>query len=70
MTGSVIGESSMGFAAAYGTCNVLFGLESAGTSLLWCGIVAGVVGGYAGGKYGGEFLEVKGEQLYETTLGR
>jgi len=68
LTGSVIGGSAGGFLAAYGTCNLIFGLKSAGTSLLWCGIVAGAVGGYAGGKYGGEAVEVAGEKLYERTL--
>ena len=68
LTGSVIGGSFGGFAAAYGTCNLVFGLESAGTSLLWCGIVAGVAGGYFGGKHGGKFMEGRGEYLYETTI--
>ena len=57
------------FATAYGTCNLLFGLGSAGTSLLWCSIVAGVAGGYVGGKYAGEATGALGEKLYETTLG-
>ena len=69
LTGSVAGGTFSGFAAAYVTCNVVFGLESAGTSLLWCSIVAGVAGGAVGGKYGGEFLEKKGETLYNTVLG-
>jgi len=70
LTGSIVGGTGGGYAAAYGTCNLLFGLESAGTSLLWCGIVAGVAGGYLGGKYGGKYLEGKGEVLYESTLVR
>lgn len=69
LTGSVIGGSFGGYAAAYGTCNLLFALESAGSSLLWCGIVAGVAGGYFGGKLGGKFIGGRGEYLYETTIG-
>lgn len=48
VAGSVGGGAAGGFMAAYATCNLLFGLETAGTSLLWCGIVAGGVGGYLG----------------------
>lgn len=40
LTGSVGGGALGGFGAAYLTCNVLFGIETVGTSLLWCGIVA------------------------------
>lgn len=69
LTGSVGGGTFGGLAAAYGTCNLLFGLESAGTSLLWCGIVVGAAGGYFGGKYGGDITGAFGEKLYETTLG-
>mgnify|MGYP006971752536 CR=1 FL=1 len=39
LTGSLVGGAGGGFvgaSAAYGTCNLLFGLPSAGTSLLWC----------------------------------
>ncbi len=69
LTGSVAGGMGGGFLASYATCNLLFGLESAGTSLLWCGIVSGVAGGYLGGKYLGDFGGSQGELLYETTLG-
>ena len=68
LVGSVGGGYSGGLLAAYGTCNLLFGLETAGTSLLWCGIVVGVTGGYFGGKYGGEFTGELGEKLYESTV--
>ncbi len=66
LVGSVAGGAFGGVGAAYLTCNVLFGIQTVGTSLLWCGIVAGVVGSYAGGKYGGQFTKEKGEVLYET----
>jgi len=68
LTGSVLGGGFGGLLATYGTCNLLFGLESFGTSLFWCGIVAGAAGGYVGGKYGGEGGNSVGERLYETTL--
>ncbi|MFP8967793.1 hypothetical protein ACKC9G_14515 [Pokkaliibacter sp. CJK22405] len=54
-----------GGAAAYATCNLLFGIETAGTSLLWCGLVAGAVGGYAGGKVGEAGGEKIGNIIYE-----
>ncbi len=66
LTGSVAGGGFGGFATAYVTCNVIFGIESAGTSLLWCGIVAGAAGSYVGGKYGGEYVESGGEKIFET----
>ena len=67
LTGSVIGGAGGGFASAYITCNLLLGLETAGTSLLWCGIIAGIAGGYAGGKYAGTGGEWMGDKIYETT---
>ena len=42
-----------GLLGGYGICNLLFGIESLGTSLLWCTIVAGGAGGYIGGSGGG-----------------
>ena len=73
LTGSIAGGTGGGFVAAtaaYATCILLFGLETVGTSLLWCGIVGGVAGGYLGGKYVGQATEAYGETLYETTLGK
>jgi hypothetical protein len=67
--GKAVGSVGGGMAAGYATyvgCNILFGLESAGTSLLWCTIVAGVSVGYYGAKHGGAFGESKGEILYEA----
>lgn len=66
LTGSVVGGGTGGFLTSYLTCNFLFGIETAGTSLLWCGIVAGAAGGYAGGKYAGSAGEWTGETLYEV----
>ena len=70
LVGSVGGGWGGGFAAAYGTCNLVFGLESFGTSLLWCSIVAGAIGGMVGGRYLGGGGEAIGEEIYNTTLGR
>ena len=42
---------------------MVFGLETAGTSLLWCGIVAD---GYFSGKHLGDYGQNKGDALYET----
>jgi len=67
ITGSVGGGIAGGALASYVTCNLLFGLETAGTSLLWCGIVAGVAGGYAGGNLTGSVTGDIGEAIYETT---
>ena len=68
LTGSIAGGAGSGAATAYLTCNLLFGLESAGTSLLWCGIVAGSVGGYFGSQFfGGQGKDV-GEIIYKTTV--
>ena len=62
--GSIAGGGIGGFVTSYGVCNLVFGLETAGTSLLWCTIVAGATGGYFGAKKGGEFLGNKAETLY------
>ncbi|MCF6324506.1 MAG: hypothetical protein L3J89_09320 [Gammaproteobacteria bacterium] len=63
--GRLIGSVGGGL-AGYGLCNLVFSIPSAGTSLLWCGIVAGVAGSYAGGKYIGEGGKWAGEAIYET----
>lgn len=44
------GGLAAGAGTAYVVCNVIFGLETAGWSLLFCGLVAGGAGGYAGSK--------------------
>lgn len=66
LTGSLAGGAGGGILASYLTCNVLFGIETAGTSLLWCGIVAGVGGSYFAGKHLGDYGQNKGQVLYET----
>lgn len=65
--GSIIGGSFGGAGTAYVTCNLVFGLETAGTSLLWCGIIAGMAGGYVGGQAGGHYGQQGGEWIYEKT---
>lgn len=63
--GSIGGGASGGFLGAYGVCNLVFGLESAGTSMLWCTIIAGVAGGYYGGTKGGDAGKERGSILYD-----
>ena len=64
LVGSV-GGGAIGGWAAYGTCNLLFGLESGGTSLLWCGIVAAGAGGYFSGNYFGNVGKASGKLVYK-----
>ena len=66
VVGSVAGGSLVGMGTSYLVCNVVFGLESAGTSLLWCGILAGGTGGYFGSKYTSQISQHEGEALYEN----
>lgn len=68
LSGSVAGGYFGGASIAYITCNVIFGIETFGTSLLWCGIVAGSAGGLVGGKYMGKVGEFSGEKIYEATI--
>jgi len=65
LVGSLGGGALGGIGAAYVTCNLLFGIQTAGTSLLWCGIVTGVAGSYAGGKVFGDLGRGQGEVLHE-----
>lgn len=70
-TGRVAGSiwlGSTGGALAYGACNLVFGVPSAGTSLLWCGIVAGGIGGYVGSQAGGHFGTQAGSFLYRKKI--
>lgn len=67
-TGSVVGGyfgGELGAAGGYALCNIAFGVESFGTSLLWCGIIvggaAGLGGGYVGSKYGGATFQKLGK---------
>jgi len=64
LVGSVGGGAAGGW-AAYGVCNLVFGFESAGTSLLWCGIVAAGAGGYFGGSYFGKVGKSGGNLIYQ-----
>jgi len=61
-----LGGGVLGGLAGYGACNLVFGIPTGGTSLLWCGIVMGVAGSYAGGKLLGHELKGRSEVLYET----
>ena len=63
--GSLLG-GSMGAAGGYAMCNLVFGLETAGTSLLWCAFVVGGAGGYLGGREFGEAGQVTGTAFYEV----
>ena len=65
-SGSVVGGAAGGKAAAYGVCNLLFGLKTAGTSLLWRAIVAGGTGGLAGGIFTSKAGQRGGEMLYDN----
>ncbi|BFM06491.1 hypothetical protein [Halioxenophilus aromaticivorans] len=62
--GSIGIGSVGGKIGAYGVCNLVFGLESFGTSLLWCTIVSGVAGGYVGSSAGSVVGEKLGSTLY------
>ena len=67
LIGSVAGGAYGGIVATYAVCNVVLGLPSAGTSLLWCGILAGSAGAVAGGIGVGYGTEALGEILFEAT---
>lgn len=57
----------LGGLAAYKVCSVVFGVPSAGSSLLWCGIVVGAAGGVAGGKVGESGFKGLGNMIFEKT---
>ncbi|GAB1262654.1 hypothetical protein [Aurantivibrio plasticivorans] len=67
VVGSVGGGAVSGTLATYLTCNLLFGLETAGTSLLWCTILAGAAGGYGGSQLFGSWGEDAGSEIYHRT---
>ncbi len=67
LSGSIVGGAGGGALASYVACNVVFGIQTVGTSLLWCGIVAGASGGFLGGKYVGMIGRELGNVLYEKT---
>lgn len=66
LVGSIGGGAAGGALAAYGVCNIVLGLETAGTSLLWCAIIVGGAGGFAGGNFFGNEGKKRGEILYEN----
>lgn len=66
VTGSIGGGMFGGAVATYLTCNLIFGIETFGTSLLWCSVVAGAAGGYGGSKLGGSFGKDAGELIYKA----
>ena len=70
-TGRVSGNVAGGFAGsaiAFITCNLVFGLPSAGSSILWCGIAVGASSGYFASNGLSGYAEEKGEVLYETLI--
>lgn len=48
-------------------CNIILGLPSTGTSLLWCGILVGGAGAFGGGLALGSAFETTGEIVFEAT---
>jgi hypothetical protein len=64
--GGLVGGMAMGGLVAYGVCNLVFGLPTGGTSILWCGLVAGAVGGAAGVTLGNKV----GEVVYDAAASR
>jgi hypothetical protein len=54
--GLVAGGMGGGVAGTYVVCNIAFGLETFGTSLFWCALVAGGVSAAAGSYYGAEWM--------------
>jgi len=70
-TGRVSGNVAGGMAGAFiafKTCNLIFAVPSAGSSLLWCGIVVGATSGYLASNYLSSKGEEKGNILYETLI--
>ncbi len=67
VAGSVVGGAVGGY-LAYEACNVVFAVPSAGTSLLWCGIIAGGVGGYLGSNSASGVGQKFGSTLYEKII--
>ena len=64
--GGGVAGGSIGAIVGYGVCNLVFGVPSGGTSIIWCGIVAGGAGGLMGGTLTGTATQYGGELLYEA----
>lgn len=67
VSGSILGGMVGGF-VGYSACNLLFGVETLGSSILWCGIALGGVGGYSGSKIGGDAGEWSASKIYEVSV--
>ncbi len=52
-------------AGTYLICNIVFGIESAATSLLWCALIAGGIGAGAGSNYASKQGRAGGEFFYK-----
>ena len=65
VAGGILGGWAGGF-VGYSACNLIFGVETLGSSLLWCGIMVGGVGGYGGAKIGSGIGESVSSQVYEV----
>ncbi|WP_062268279.1 hypothetical protein [Endozoicomonas arenosclerae] len=69
VAGSIGGGMAGGYLAGFIACNLVFGLPSGGSSLLWCSVVAGAVGGYGGSKVGGWVAGDKiAAPIFETVI--
>jgi len=66
LVGSVGGGALAGV-AGYAACNLVFGVPSGGTSLIWCGIVVGGGGALALGAAGSEFGPTFGSRIYDLS---
>ena len=66
LTGS-IGGGALGGAAGYATCNLVFGVPSEGSSLIWCGIVVGGLGSVGLGVAGGSLGTTAGNRIYDLS---
>lgn len=65
LIGSIGGGIAGGYIASWAVCSLVFSIPSAGTSALWCGIVAGGAGGYIGGSNLSDYFASKSEFIYE-----
>jgi hypothetical protein len=68
--GGIVLGGTLGGYAAYAGCNILFGLESFGTSLFWCSLVVGAGAGYYGSKSVGVLGEAGGEEIHKLNFSK